>query len=277
MTTHPRLLSHARRALAAALAPVLFLALPACQTAPVTGRHQIIAIGENSEIEMGAEAYKQALDKAPISDDKATNDLVRRVGMRIAAASGRSDYQWEFKVIQDDRTVNAFALPGGKVAVYTGILKVTQDEAGLATVLGHEIAHATARHGAERMTRSAAVQILLKGGETALGVALQNKEPATVEAVMGAFGIGAQVGLELPFSREQESEADHIGMVYMAQAGFDPAQSIEFWKRMSQLSDAKGPPQFLSTHPSHETRVQNLKDWLPQAQSEYDKSPFRPR
>ncbi len=264
-----------RRAILVVLAAIFLLVIPACQTAPITGRKQFIIVGENTEVEMGAEAYKQILEKAPVSRDKATNDLVRRVGMRIAEASGRSDYVWEFTVIDDDKTVNAFALPGGKVAVYTGILRVTQNEAGLAAVMGHEVAHATARHGAERMSRSAVIQLVLKGGETALSVALENKEPETVNAVMAAFGLGAQVGLELPFSREQESESDRIGLIYMAKAGYDPTQAIEFWKRMATLSEGGAPPEFLSTHPSHETRVENLQKWLPEAQEEYEKSPMR--
>lgn len=264
-----------RRALGAILLLVCLSGLWSCQSAPITERRQFIALGEDTEIEMGVEAYKQALEKATISQDKSINEMVRRVGMRVAEASGRSDYAWEFKVIQDDKTVNAFALPGGKVAIYTGILKVTQDDAGLATVMAHEVAHATARHGAERMTRSMAIQLLLKSGETALSVALQNRDPGTVETVMTAFGVGAQVGLELPFDRTQESEADHIGLIYMARAGYDPAQAIEFWKRMASLSDAKGPPAFLSTHPPHDVRVENLTEWLPAAQAEYQRVPLR--
>ena len=263
------------RWIAVALAALCLFGSPGCQTEEITGRRQFIAFGEQTEIDMGVEAYRQTLEKAPICKDKATNDLVRRVGMRIAEASKKSDYKWEFTVIQDDKTVNAFALPGGKVAVYTGILPVTKDEAGLATVIGHEVAHATAHHGAERMTRSSAIQLVLQGGETALGLALQNKDPGTVDAVMQAFGIGAQVGLELPFDRKQESAADHIGIVYMARAGYDPAQAIEFWKRMSTMTQGGGTPQFLSTHPSHETRVENLKTWLPEALKELENSPQR--
>jgi predicted Zn-dependent protease len=261
-----------RRLAAAVLAACLVAVVPACSTAPVTGRHQFIAFSENTEIEMGVESYKQFLGTAPVSTNKTTNDMVRRVGMRIAAATEKAgDYQWEFTVVKDDKTVNAFCLPGGKVVVYTGILPVTQDEAGLAVVMGHEIAHATARHGGERLTTSTAVQILLKGGETGLSIALQNKSPEIVTAVNQAFGLGAQVGVELPFSRKQEAEADQIGLIYMARAGYDPAQSVEFWKRMSQLSEG-GTPQFLSTHPSHETRVSNLEKWIPDAMKEYDKS-----
>jgi predicted Zn-dependent protease len=271
-------LTSRRRALACAKALALALALSACESAPVTGRNQIIAIDEQSEIDLGAEAYRQTLEKSTLSSDKATNDMVRRVGWRIAGASGRSDYKWEFKVVQDDKTVNAFALPGGKVVVYTGMLKVTQDEAGLATVLGHEIGHATARHGAERMTHSEAIHLILKGGDTAaLSNGLQNRDPDSVKAVTSAFAVGPSAGEEQPYDEKQEKEADRIGLIYMAQAGYDPAQAIEFWKRMSQLSDARGLPPFLQTHPSHESRVQNLAEWLPEAQAEYKKSPQKPR
>ncbi len=260
------------RLAAAALAALPLFVLPACQTEEITGRKQFILIGQDTELQMGLDAYKQVLEKAQLCQDKATVDMVRRVGKSIAAVTPKAgEYQWEFNVIQDDKTVNAFCLPGGKVAVYTGILKVTQNEAGLATVMSHEVAHATARHGAERMTRTSAIAILEKGGQTALSVALQNKDPSTVDAVMTAFGVGAQVGLELPFSREEETSADHIGLIRMAQAGYDPAEAIEFWKRMSQLTDAKGPPQFLSTHPAHETRVQNLEKWQAEAKAEYAK------
>ena len=276
MTANRRLPSRRRPALACAPALALAMALSACESAPVTGRKQIIAIDEQSEIDLGAEAYRQTLEKTTPAGDKAVNDMVRRVGWRIAEASGRSDYKWEFKVVQDDKTVNALALPGGKVVVYSGMLKVTQDEAGLATVLAHEIGHATARHGAERMTHSEAVQLILKGGDTAaLSTGLQNRDPDSVKAVNSAFGIG--VGDEQPYAEDQEKEADRIGLMYMAQAGFDPAQAIEFWKRKSQLSDALGLPPFLQTHPSHESRVQNLAEWLPQAQAEYAKSPKKPK
>ncbi len=245
--------------------------LPAgCQTVEETGRKQFIAIGETAEIDMGIEAYRQALEKAPLCKDKAINDLVHRVGMRIAEASRRSDFKWEFTVIQDDNTVNAWALPGGKVAVYTGILKATQDEEGLATVLGHEVAHATKRHGVERMTKEAVIKLVLKGGETALMVALQKKEPGTAETIMNAFGVGAHVGIELPFSRELEEEADHVGLIYMARAGYDPEKAIDFWTRMASLTKpGSGPPQFLSTHPSHETRIEKIRELLPEVRKQY--------
>src|SRR5215510_2490970 len=176
------------------------LSLVACETVPYTGRSQLQLISPQEEGQMGAQAYQQILGKAKVSDDGAANEMVTRVGKRIAAVSGHPEYQWEYRLIQDDKQVNAFALPGGKVAVYTGILPVAKDEAGLAVVLGHEISHATARHGGERLTE----QLLIKGGETALALGLQNRDPHTVSVVLAAFGVGAQLGYSLRFSRTQE-------------------------------------------------------------------------
>jgi predicted Zn-dependent protease len=262
----PSFLSRVRRFAAAVLGAIVLLSFSGCDTVQITGRRQFLLVGENTEVEMGVEAYKQALEKAQVSTDKAQIDLVRRVGMRIAEATQKSDYKWEFTVIEDPKTVNAWCLPGGKVAVYTGILQVTQDEAGLATVLGHEVSHAIARHGAERMTQN----ILFKGGETALSMALQNRDPKVVNTVMGAFGLGSQYGFVLPFGRKQESEADRLGLIYMARAGYDPEQAVEFWKRMSALGASSAqPPEFFSTHPSHEHRVRDLQKWMSEAKAEH--------
>lgn len=250
---------------------VLLLAVllgPGCYTVPETGRRQLRLLGEQAEIDMGIEAYRQSLEKAPVSKNKQITDMVRRVGMRIAEASGRSDYQWEFTVVEDDKVVNAWALPGGKVAVYTGILPVTKDEAGLATVMGHEVAHATLHHGAERISWDLVKNL----GETGLAVAMANKDPKVVGPVMAAFGIGGQLGV-LKFSRSQELEADAQGLKYMAMAGYDPAEAIKFWQRMQALTDGGGtPPEFLSTHPSHEHRIRDLEERLPDA-----KAVYRPR
>jgi predicted Zn-dependent protease len=256
-------------ALFLALAFSISSGLTGCTTNSITGRHQLDLIGRDSEIQMGVEAYKQALQEAPVSKDKALNDQVRRVGMRIAEATKESDYNWEFTVIDDPKTVNAWCLPGGKVAVYTGILKITQDDNGLATVLGHEISHAVAHHGAERMS----TMTLLQGGATALSLALQNKDPSTVSNVMAAFGVGAQVGLILPFSRKQESEADHMGLIFMSKAGYDPHTAVDFWKRMVALgANSQKPPAFLSDHPADEKRVADLEKWMPDAEAEYQAS-----
>jgi predicted Zn-dependent protease len=164
-------------------------------------------------------------------------------------------------VIEDDKTVNAFALPGGKVAVYTGLLPITQDEAGLAVVLSHEIGHAIARHGAERLSTQELVQI----GEIGLIVALGGKDPQTVRTVHNAYGIGTGVGVILPYSRKHESEADHIGLILMAKAGYNPQTAVEFWQRMLRAKqDKKVPPEFLSTHPSDERRIRQIREWLPE-------------
>jgi len=237
------------------------IAVPACETVPVTGRSQLQLVSPAEESQMGADAYKQILAKAKISTDPAANQLVTRVGTRIAAATGRSDLPWEFKVIDDPKTVNAFALPGGKVAVYTGILPVTQDEAGLAVVLGHEVAHVLARHSAERMSQQLALETVAQGLGSAVGVNAQIVQ-------MGSSLLVNAVGL--PWGRRQESEADHLGLVYMAKAGYDPHAARELWVRMAQ--NAKGssrPPEFLSTHPSEETRIHQIEEWMPEAMQYY--------
>ncbi len=184
-----------------------------CETVPITGRSQLQLVSGAQEVQMGAEAYKEILAKAKISTDPATNALVTRVGTRIAAATGRSELPWEFKVIDDPQTVNAFALPGGKVAVYTGILPITRDEAGLAVVLGHEVSHVMARHSAERISEQLGAELVAKGIGAAIGL-----DPQITQA-----GAGLLVNtLLLPWGRKQESEADHLGLIYMAKAGYDP-------------------------------------------------------
>ncbi len=210
---------------------------------------------------MGAEAYKEILAKAKISADPAANALVTRVGTRIAAATGRSDLPWEFKVIDDPQTVNAFALPGGKVAVYTGILPITRDEAGLAVVLGHEVSHVMARHSAERISEQLGAELVAKGIGAAIGL-----DPQITQA-----GAGLLVNtLLLPWGRKQESEADHLGLIYMAKAGYDPHAARDLWIRMAEASKGRArPPEFLSTHPSEETRVRQIEGWLPEAMRSY--------
>ncbi len=242
---------------------VLLLGLPAaCQTAPITGRSQVMLVSEPEEIQMGAQAYQQVLRQARLSRDPQRNALVTRVGTRIAQATGRTDYRWEFVVLEDDRQVNAFALPGGKVAVYTGILPVTRDEAGLATVMAHEVAHVIARHGGERVSQGLLVEV----GLAAAQAAMAGGDPRTVQLVTGLLGAGAAVGVILPFSRTQESEADRLGLIYMARAGYDPRAAIAFWQRMEQASKGRAsPPEFLSTHPTDVTRIRQIERWIPEA------------
>jgi predicted Zn-dependent protease len=232
-----------------------------CETVPITGRSQFQLVSGTDEIQMGSDAYKDILAKSKISTDPATNALVKRVGTRIAAATGRTELPWEFTVIDDSQTVNAFALPGGKVAVYTGILPITRDEEGLAVVLGHEVSHVMARHSAERITE----QLTLQYGAQILGAA------AGLSPDLTKAGAGLLVStLLLPWGRAQESEADHLGLVYMAKAGYDPRAAREFWGRMAEASKGRSrPPEFLSTHPSDETRIRQIEAWLPEAQRYY--------
>src|SRR5438093_4006698 len=219
---------------------VLALALGvvvACTTVPLTGRTQVMLLPESTEQEMGVTAFRQALTKSKVSTDPALNAQLTRVGTRIAAATGRTDYQWEFKVFEDQQ-VNAFCLPGGKVVVYTGILPVTRDDAGLAAVVGHEVAHAIARHGGERMSQQLAVQ----GGLAAVQVGYAPQHPASVQLATAALGARATVGLLLPYSRLQESEADHLGLIYMAKAGYHPSAARDLWVRMAEMSKSQQKP-----------------------------------
>ncbi len=197
---------------------------------------------------MGLDAYRQVLKKAKLSTDPVAIEQVRRVGRRIAEATGRTDYQWEFNLIED-KQANAFCLPGGKVAVYTGILPITRDDSGLAAVLGHEVSHAIARHGGERVTQTLLVQM----GLAATQVALARNDPAVVQQV-------------LPWSRAQESEADHLGLIFMAKAGYDPHAALDLWNRMAEAAKGRDrPPEYLSTHPSEETRIKQIEAWIPEA------------
>jgi predicted Zn-dependent protease len=232
-----------------------------CQTVPLTGRRQIMLLPEGVELSMGLTAYQQVLSRSRVSSDPALNEQVTRVGRRIAEATGRTDYRWEFKVLED-RQANAFALPGGKVAVYTGLLPLTRDDPGLATVLGHEVAHAVARHGGERVSQT----LLVETGLAATQAALARNDPRTVQAVTALLGAGAAVGVLLPWSRAQESEADHLGLIYMAKAGYHPAAALEVWQRMAAAGREQArPPEFLSTHPAPETRLRQIQAWIPEA------------
>jgi predicted Zn-dependent protease len=228
----------------------------ACETVPITGRQQLILMSAAEENHMGITAYDQVLKGERESRDPQLHAMVTRVGQHIAMVAERPDYAWEFRVIEKDMA-NAFALPGGKVAVYTGIFKYTQTDAGLAVVMGHEVAHALARHGGERMSRSMIAQL----GLTAVQIGLGASNPAIVEGIGLAYGIG----VELPFDRSQESEADHIGLILMAKAGYDPHEAIPFWERMASGQKGQAPPEFLSTHPSGTTRIAQLQQWMPEA------------
>ena len=248
-----------------ALFVILLLAVVACQTVPVTGRSQLILLPEGSELQMGLTSYEQLIKKSKVATDPRVNEQVTRVGRRIAEATGRTDYAWEFKALED-KQANAFCLPGGKVAVYTGLLPITKDDAGLGAVLGHEVAHAIARHGGERVSQT----LLVQAGLAATQVALAGNDPRTVQAVTALLGAGASVGVLLPWSRAQESEADRLGLIYMAKAGYHPSAARDLWVRMQQLSEGRQqPPELLSTHPAPTTRIHDIERWLPEALQHY--------
>lgn len=249
--------------------PLIALICLSCYKAPVTGRSQFILLSEAEENQIGLQTYQEILKKEKVSNNPNYNNAVRKVGKRIAMVSDDPNYNWEFKVIEDDKNINAFALPGGKVAVYTGLIPVAKSDSGLATVMAHEIAHATARHGGERVTTGILAQI----GAAGLSAAIGNDDPALTNAVMQAYGLGVIVGGILPFSRTQEAEADRIGLIYMAKAGYDPREAIAFWSRMENANRGKPvPPEFLSTHPGYGSRISNLRKWMPEAIQIYQTS-----
>jgi len=242
--------------------------LAACTTAPVTGRKQLNLVGDSTINQLGVQTYQQELAKAKTDTDPAHVEMVQRVSKRLAdtaEAQFHPGYQWQTTVIDDPKTVNAWCMPGGKIAVYNGILPITKDDDGLAVVLAHEISHALAHHGAERLSRMELMQL----GEAGILAAVQAKNPNAVQASGAALGLGSQLGVELPFSRQQESEADHIGLVLMAKAGYDPAKAVEFWQRMMDYSKGKEPPAFLSDHPSDEQRIADIKRELPEAKAAF--------
>jgi predicted Zn-dependent protease len=250
--------------LAVGLLCVVPLALASCVTTPVTGRSAFNSFSPAEDAQLGAELYEEELKSAKVVTSGPQKDMVERVMQRISAVADAQGFQWEVRLIDAPKTVNAFCLPGGKMAVYTGILPVAQDETGLAVVMGHEIAHAVARHGTERVSQEMLLQ-------TVLGLALQDAKESTQMLAQ----LGTELLVSLPWDRMQESEADHIGLMYMARAGYDPRQAVEFWKRMGALGGG-GTPQFLSTHPSDETRASDLKKLMPKALAEYEKATGAP-
>ena len=237
-----------------------------CRTVPETGRKQLNFMSSGEEAQLGLSSFEKMKKETPINKDPALNAQVQRVGRRIAAVAPLPDAQWEF-VVFDSKEVNAFCLPGGKVGIYTGILPITKDDLGMATVIGHEVAHAVARHGGERMSEATVMQ----GFGQVLGAGLSTTDPRWQAIASTVYGVGAQVGLALPHSRAQESEADHIGLLYMARAGYDPEAAVAFWQRFADYNAKAGgaTPWFLRTHPLDETRIRQLKEWLPQAKKEY--------
>ncbi len=263
------------RAVGAASALAL---LVACATVAVTGRKQLNLIPASTMMSMGAQEYGQFLKENPPSKDAAGTALVVKVGTKIQKSVERyfakqnmssrlQGYKWEFNLV-DSKDANAWCMPGGKVVVYSGILPVTKDETGLAVVLGHEISHAIAEHGSERMSQGLLAQL----GGMALSEAVKSKPEQTRSLWMSAFGVGAQYGALLPFSRLQESEADRLGLIFMAMAGYDPRGALDFWQRMEASKGGKAPPALLSTHPSDETRIKNIRQHMKEAKRYYKAS-----
>jgi predicted Zn-dependent protease len=248
-----------------------------CATVPVTGRKQLSLVSNDEIIQMSAQEYQKVLSTSKLSTDQEKVEMIRRVGGRIEkavekymaeknASSQLAGFKWEFNLIQDDKTVNAWCMPGGKVAFYTAILPICKDESGIAVVMGHEVAHAIANHGRERMSEG----MIANGLLGTVGAALGQNPTLTQQIFMQAVGVGANVGM-MKFSRGNESEADHIGLIFMSAAGYDPNEAPVFWERMTAMSGGQQPPEFLSTHPSHETRIKDLKGWIPEAMGYYKK------
>jgi len=227
-------------------------------------------------LQMSFDQYGQFLEDNVISADVQKTEMVKRVGKNIQKAVERyfidngledelTNYDWEFNLVESNE-VNAWCMPGGKVVFYTGILPLTKDENGLAVVMGHEIAHAIAEHGNERMSQGLIAQL----GGVALAMAVSEKPEKTQQMWMNAFGAGAQLGVLLPFSRLQESEADQLGLIFMSMAGYNPNYAISFWRRMAEMKDGQAPPEFISTHPSDENRITQIEKLIPEALKYYN-------
>jgi predicted Zn-dependent protease len=253
----------------------LLLLLSGCSQVEITGRKQLNLVPDSMMNSMSFQNYGEFLSQNKLSTNLEQTQMVKRVGERIQQAVEKycadnniqnklAGYQWEFNLVEDPN-VNAWCMPGGKVVVYTGLLSVTQTEAGLAVVVGHEIAHAFAKHGAERMTQGLIVDM----GSMALSKALEERPEQTRNLFMTSYGIGSQVGILLPYSRVHESEADHLGLIFMAMAGYDPHEAVTFWQRMADANKGSQPWEILSTHPANETRIQNIKSLLPDAMQYY--------
>jgi len=249
---------------------VVLMFVAACSTVPITGRERLDLVPESSVLQASFQQYEQFMDEHQLSDNRQAAQMVKTVGEDIAKAVEQyfrendmagvlEGYSWEFNLVESDQA-NAFAMPGGKVVVYEGILPIARDANGLAVILGHEIAHAVAGHASERMSQQLATQL----GGMALSTAISKEPAATQQLWMSAFGAGTQVGVLLPFSRLHESEADHLGLVFMSMAGYDPQAAIGFWRRMAGKKDGAAPPEFLSTHPADETRIAAIRELMPE-------------
>lgn len=252
----------------------ILLIAGACNKVPLTGRSQTAWIPSSQMSSLSETSYNDVLQTSQLANGTTAGKQVQRVGKKIQAAVEKymrenglaeelKDFAWEFNLIKDN-TVNAWCMPGGKVAFYTGIMPICKDDAGVAVVMGHEIAHAIAKHGNERMTHS----LMQSAGSVALAVALRDKPQETQAMFMTAYGVGSQIGVMLPFSRTHETEADKLGLIFMAMAGYNPHEAPAFWTRMAAQSQG-APPEFLSTHPSHDTRIKNLNEFMPEAMKYY--------
>ena len=250
--------------------------LSACATVPITGRKQLDLVPQQELVSLSNDQYSQLITQSSLEQDPETSRQVTAIGKEIAAAAEQfmkenglendlKYYQWQFNAIKDDKTVNAFCMPGGKIAVYTGILPITRNSSGLAVVMGHEVAHAIANHSGERMS-----QLLLRelGGAT-LAIAVRDQPAKTQQLLMASFGIGTAVGIILPYSRKQESEADRIGLILMAKAGYDPRAAVGFWGRMAEGKGEPGLAGFLGTHPADKRRIADIQSELPEALKYY--------
>ena len=258
-----------RKSIVTLYSVVFFLA--SCSKVPLTGRSQLSLIPSSQVNSLANQQYDEVLKENKLSTNQEQTQLIKKVGKRLSTAietymkeNGMEDeikgFQWEFNLIQDDKTANAWCMPGGKVAFYTGIMPICQDENGVAVVMSHEIAHAIADHGSERMSQQLALQL----GGAGLQIALQQQPQLTQQLALAAFGVGSQVGILLPYSRSHESEADEIGIYIMAMAGYDPHTAIPFWQRMDKQGGER-PPEFLSTHPEPENRIKNIEKAIPKA------------
>lgn len=244
------------------------LTLCGCYTVPETGRSQLMLLPLSQELALGQDAFQQLQAQEEVSTDPELNARLERVGQRIAAQANEDlpEADWDFVVFEGEDELNAFALPGGKVGVYTGMMELAESDDMLAAVIGHEVAHVTARHGGARMSRALAVS----AGGLLVGIAARNRSAEEQQAIMIAYGLGATLGVELPYSRGAETEADHIGILYAARAGYDPRAAIDFWQRMAEAAASRPkPPALLSTHPTDQRRMENLQELMPEALEEY--------
>lgn len=254
---------------------IIHMLIPSCKTVPFSGRNQLTLLPESMLVGMSLDSYNEFISTHNLSSNQVQAGMVRDVGNRIASSvedylknngmeSRISQFQWEFSLVEED-AVNAWAMPGGKIVFYTGILPVTQNADGMAVVMGHEIAHVVARHGNERMSQ----QLLVQTGGVALATAMRDSPQETRNLLLASYGVGTAVGMILPYSRAHEREADRMGMIFMAMAGYNPREAVAFWERMDKMADSSAPPQFLSTHPSSAERIREMRSFLPEAMKYY--------